>query len=263
MLSATVVGLIATVDLECRALGETLDELFTAWHTVHTGSDVMEPDTGTGGELDLDHLAGEVLMLAKQHDLTVVPALPAVTGSGLLVGLSAASVTIDWFVQTAAAAGARLLYARRRRFAVDQLSALAALPEPESDGDDGDEPPPPADLIRLRERAEKSEGQTCELGVAFVDGGVLHRWTAEAGWYARLRDEVRRAVTESGGRQERGGAGGRDLPVNTGRSWSPDEQADLARRFGEGADFKSLSAEFGRSASALRSRLRKLGLLEA
>jgi hypothetical protein len=37
----------------------------------------------------------------------------------------------------------------------------------------------------------------------------------------------------------------------------------LARRFGEGTDFKTLSAEFGRSASALRARLRKLGLLEA
>jgi hypothetical protein len=152
----------------------------------------MEPDSGTGGELDLDHLAGEVLMLAKQHDLTVVPALPAVTGSGLLVGLSPASVTVDWFVQTAAAAGARLLYARRRRFAVDQLSAFAAMPEQESDGDDGSEPPPAADLIRLRDRAVKCERQTCELGVAFVYGGVLHRWTAEAGWYTRLRDEVRR-----------------------------------------------------------------------
>jgi hypothetical protein len=128
---------------------------------VHTGRDVMEPDTGPGGELDLEHLAGEVLMLAKQHDLTVVPALPAVTGSSLLVGLSAASVTVDWFVQTAAAAGARLLYARRRRFAVDQLSAFAAIPEQEDDGDGGSEPPPAAELIRLRDRAVRCEGQTC------------------------------------------------------------------------------------------------------
>ncbi len=216
---------------------------------------------GTGGELDLDRLAREVAAVAKQHDLTVVPVLPAVTGASLLVTLSAATTAGDWFVRTAAAAGSRLLYARRRTFAVDQVAEFAALPEAESDDEGTLETAWAAVLRPLRDSARQYEGTTCELAVAFVAAGVLHRWTARAAWYERLQTAIRQAAAQPGTRPEPGG-GVRAPSANSGRSWSAEEQARLAARFAEDADLRALAAELGRTPGAVRARLRRLGLMD-
>lgn len=206
----------------------------------------------------LDQLIADLRQLASKRDLTVVPALPTVQESGPLLTLSAVAVSIDWFVDTAVAAGSRLLYARRSRFAVGQLPALAALP-----GGSGDATASTGvtRLVGLRDRARtRYEGLTCELGVAFIAEGVVHRWTAHADWYERLCDEVRAAIRDGAALAGRGGPA---QPPSAGRAWTPDEQARLFTRFGDGADAKTLSAEFGRSPSAIRSRLARLGLLDA
>src|SRR5215467_12396076 len=79
----------------------------------------VTPDLGAEGDLDVDRVARDVAALAKQHELTVVPAVPASTGDHLLVALSGVNVSAESFVQAAAGAGCRLLYARRHAFTVD------------------------------------------------------------------------------------------------------------------------------------------------
>lgn len=199
----------------------------------------------TTGEPDLDQLAREVAALAKQHDLIVVPALPDANRSSPQVSLTAANATATWFVQTAASAGARLLYAHRRTFTADDSRELTAT-SVEEDGTDG--------TGTLQDTARQWEGRTCELGLAFVAGGVLHRWTAQASWWPTIADAIDQLRPRSARTRER--------PLNAGQSWTPDEQTRLESRFRDGATVSSLAREFGRTVSAIQSRLRKAGLLD-
>jgi hypothetical protein len=205
---------------------------------------------GASADPDLDQLARDVTALTKQLELTVVPAVPAMTGAHLVVAVSAVTIPVESFVRAAAAAGCRLLYARRHTFVVDQVAEFAAVPaeQPEQDADD---------MKRLRDSALAYEGRTSVLAVAFVAGGVLHRWTARAGWYERLRAAIRQTAARSAIRGDAAARHG-----NTGRSWSEEEEARLAERFNEGADLRTLSEEFGRSPGAIRARLRRLHLLD-
>ena len=210
---------------------------------------------------DLDRLAREVATLAKQRELTIVPALPVAGESTPLVALSPAEVPADSFIHLAAAAGSRLLHAHRRPFAVRHVAAFANLDEP-----DGNEPTAQAGartaLRRMRESARQYEDRTCELSMTFAAGGVLHRWTVRAAWYEDLRLEIRRVFTSRtpGGTADATSAGAR--PANTGRSWTTDEDGDVARLFDEGSDVVAIAAELGRSTGAIRSRLRRLGRLD-
>ena len=217
--------------------------------------------TAAASRVDLDQLAREVPALAKQRELTIVPALPVAGESTPLVALSPAEVPVDSFIHFAADAGSRLLYAHRRPFAVRHVGAFADLDEP-----DGDEPSAQAGaraaLRRLRESARQHEDRTCELSLIFAAAGVLHRWTVRAAWYEDLRLAIRRAFTSRtpGAVANATGTGAR--PANTGRSWTTDEDADVARLFDEGSDVAAIAAELGRSTGAIRSRLRRLGRLD-
>jgi hypothetical protein len=90
--------------------------------------------------------------------------------------------------------------------------------------------------------------RTDELELAFSAEGVLHRWTA------RPRAEAAGAAGEPRALDAR--------PANGGRSWSHDEQNAVVGRFAEGATVAQLATEFGRTTGGIRSRLRKLGLIE-
>jgi hypothetical protein len=191
-------------------------------------------------DLDVDRLAEAVTTLADEHDLLVVPALPVAAERAPLVTLNPSDASIEWFVSTAAAAGCRLLYVGRRWFALHHAALLATPSDQEDD----------ARLVLQRASARDYEGRACELGLAFSTEGVLHRWTATAAWYERLRADA----TEVAG-------SGPSLP-NAGRPWSVEERTALIGRFREGATVKALAVEFGRTSGAIRARLQKLGLLD-
>jgi hypothetical protein len=203
-------------------------------------------------ELDLDQLAREVAALAKQHDLIVVPALPEANRSSPQVSLTEANATATWFVQTAVAAGARLLYAHRRTFTADDTGELAAALDDEDRTEDA--AAATAGLLALSAATRRYEGRTCELGLAFVAGGVLHRWAAQAAWHSSVADaldQLRPGTTRS-----------RERPANAGQAWSPDQQARLEARFREGASVGDLASEFGRTRSSIQARLRRAGLVD-
>jgi len=208
----------------------------------------VTPDLGAEGDLDVDRVARDVAALAKQHELTVVPAVPASTGDHLLVALSGVNVSAESFVQAAAGAGCRLLYARRHAFTVDQVAEFGALPSEPSEEE--------TDIRRLRDSALAYEGRTSALAVAFVADGVLHRWTARAGWYERLGAAIRQAAVHGVSRTKTA-----ERHANTGRSWSAEEEARLVERFNQSTDLRMLSEELGRSTGAIRARLRRLNLL--
>lgn len=48
---------------------------------------------------------------------------------------------------------------------------------------------------------------------------------------------------------------------NLWRTWSPEENEKLAREYESGTDLETMAHIFGRPTGAVRSRLRKLGLL--
>jgi hypothetical protein len=199
----------------------------------------------TTDEIDVDRLADAVTMLADKHDLLVVPAMPIAAERAPMVTLNPSDASVEWFVSTAAAAGCRLLYVSRRRFALDHMALLAAP------CDEQDHARPEAvQILRLRASASDHEGHACELGLAFSTEGVLHRWIAMAGWYDRLRADVIDAA-DSGA-----------PPPNVGRPWPVQEQTALLGRFREGSTIKMLAVEFGRSAGAIRARLQKLGVVD-
>jgi hypothetical protein len=53
----------------------------------------------------------------------------------------------------------------------------------------------------------------------------------------------------------------RQLPPNTGKPWSAEDDGRLDAAFASGADLKPLAQELGRTAYALEARLVKLGKL--
>lgn len=55
----------------------------------------------------------------------------------------------------------------------------------------------------------------------------------------------------------------RELPVNAGKSWTPDEDDRLAADFDAGHELKRLALDLGRSRLAVEARLVKLGKIEA
>ncbi len=54
----------------------------------------------------------------------------------------------------------------------------------------------------------------------------------------------------------------RELPVNAGKSWTPDEDDRLAADFDAGHELKRLALDLGRSRLAVEARLVKLGKIE-
>jgi hypothetical protein len=49
-------------------------------------------DVEVSADSDMDELAREIATLTRQHELTVMPAVPAATGASLVVALSAVSI---------------------------------------------------------------------------------------------------------------------------------------------------------------------------
>jgi len=197
------------------------------------GADALDELVPGMDEPEVDRLADMATALARRHGLVVMPALPAAAGRTPLVALRASDGPIEWFVDTAAAAGCRLLYVERRQHGGDQRPPIRAL-------------------------ARRGRARTCELALAFSADGVLHRWTATAGWYERQRADL--ADTDGAAQRAPRAPGAR--PANVGKSWSLEEQHVLVEGFRKGATIDQLAAEFGRNAGGIRSRLQKLGLVD-
>ena len=54
----------------------------------------------------------------------------------------------------------------------------------------------------------------------------------------------------------------KELPVNAGKAWTPDEDDRLAADFDAGHELKRLALDLGRSRLAVEARLVKLGKIE-
>jgi hypothetical protein len=68
---------------------------------------------------------------------------------------------------------------------------------------------------------------------------------------------VSQALTEKPSRPKR------DLPANTGKPWTAEDDARLEAAFARGAELKQLAGELGRTPFGVESRLVKLGKLPA
>ena len=139
---------------------------------------------------DLGSMAAAVTEFAEGHGMTIVPAIPG-RDSSRIVSLDPNVLDLHGFLELARKLGDGALYLRTETFGLD----------PET----GDPEEVPAHLA-------SSEGQTCELSLAFAsaDHGLLHFWEQAEPWYQEFLDSQDAEILHDADEERRGSAEERD-----------------------------------------------------